>query len=157
MKRLLSLRAAILVFLTHRLALPMLVLLRNPKSFDYTHDDLKRLPPNTTGAALLHFLEGHGLCLLKHYERHDLKHLLTGYPPTDGGEVCLQTFMLATGHRSFPVFITVCFGLLFMPDHWRAMRAAWARGRQTPSMESVRWPALIERPFEEVRAELHLA
>jgi hypothetical protein len=157
MKHFLRLRAAILVYLTHRLALPVLVLVRNPQPFGYTHDDLRTLPAHTTGAALLHFLEGYGLHLLRHYERHDLKHLLTGYPPTDGGEVCLQTFMLATGHTSFPVLITVCFGVLFMPDHWSAMRAAWMRGRRTPSLEGVHWPSLIKRPLQEVRAELCLA
>ena len=157
MKHFLRLRAAILVFLTHRLALPVLVLVRNPEPFGYAHDDLRALPPHTTGAALFHFLEIHSLRLLKHYERHDLKHLLTGYPPTDGGEVCLQTFMLATGHTSFPVLITVSFGILFMPDHWRAMFAAWRRGRRTPSLERVHWPGLIKRPLEEVRAELRLA
>ncbi len=156
MKRFLALRAAVLTFLTHRLALPVLVLVRNPLPFGYTHDDLRLLPAHTTGAALLHFLESYKLTLLRHYERHDLKHLLFGYPPTDGGEVCLQTFMLATGHRSFPVLISVSFGTLFMPDHWRAMRAAWRRGRGVASMEAVVWPRLIERPLADVRAELGL-
>ena len=157
MKRLLAFRAAVLVFLTHRLALPVLVLVRNPEPFGYTHEDLRRLPPHTTGAALLRFLENHGLRLLRHYERHDLKHLLFGYPPTDGGEVCLQTFMLATGHKSFPVLVSVCFGLLFMPDHWGAMRAAWRRGRGVPSMEEVYWPGLIEQSFDAARARLALS
>lgn len=156
MKRFLALRALVLTFLTHRLALPVLVLVRNPKDFGYTHDDLRALPAHTVGAALLCFLESHGLSLLRHYERHDLKHLLFSYPPTDGGEVCLQTFMLATGHRSFPVLISVSFGLCFMPDHWRAMRTAWRRGRSMASMEDVNWPSLIERPLMEVRAELGL-
>lgn len=156
MKRLLALRAAILVFLTHRLALPVLVLIRRPAPFGYTHDDLKALPAYTTGGALLRFLETHGLRLLPYYERHDLKHLLTGYPPTDAGEVCLQTFMLATGHRSFPVLISVAFGLCCMPDHWRAMRKAWHRGRGVASMDGVQWALLIARPLVEVQAELGL-
>jgi len=154
MRPLLRIRAAVLVFLTHRLALPVLVLVRRPKPFPYTATDLARLAPGTTGAALAAFLEAHGLQLLRHYEKHDLKHLLFGYPPTDAGEVCLQTFMLGTGHKSFPVLISVIFGILFMPDAHRAMRAAWRRGRQTPSMESTDWAALIPQPLAAVQARL---
>ena len=156
MKRFLYLRAMLLVFLTHRIALPILVLIRRPKLFPYTHDDLKALPAHTIGGTLLRFLESQGLRLLPHYEKHDMKHVLLGYPTTDGGEVCLQTFMLATRHRSFPVLLSVVFGLFFMPDHWRVMHAAWRRGRSTAYFENIDWASLIERPLDEVRAELFL-
>lgn len=154
MKRLLRLRASLLVFFTHRLVFPIVVAITRPPCFPYTYNQLKSLPDHTTGAALLRFLEQHHSHFLRHFEKHDLKHLIWNYPPTETGEVCLQSFMLAKGQRSFEVIATVVAGLLFMPDKWHLMYAAWRRGKNTSPLQHINWASLIERPLEDVCAEL---
>jgi ubiquinone biosynthesis protein Coq4 len=109
------------------------------------------MPEGSTGRALRAFLEENGIDMLTHYERHDIKHVLFGYPPEEEGEVCLQSFMLGNGHLSFPVVATVLFGLLTMPFSWKAMRKAYRRGQHAASLDSVDWAALLPENLEAVR------
>src|SRR5437899_986792 len=106
-KILIKTRTALLVFLTHRIALPVLKIVRNPNHFTYDKNQLRCLPPGSLGNDLYYFLEQRNLPLLTHYARHDLKHVLLGYDTTDAGEACLQSFMLGNGRISFPVLATV--------------------------------------------------
>lgn len=147
-------RERLLVWLTHEIALPLIVLLKKPAPFPYTREALEQLPAGTTGQALLRLLDRHQLQLLPHYEKHDIKHVLLGYPPTEEGEVCLQSFMLGNRHYSFPVLASVVFGLLTMPEHHRAMRCAWQRGRRTQALDGTDWFALLPRPLREVQEQL---
>ena len=136
-------RSRTLVFLTHRLALPVLKVIRQPEIFPYTKAELLALPEGTLGKDLVGLLEANQLELLTHYAKHDMKHILLGYPTTEEGEVCLQAFMLGNGHISFPVFTTVVFGTFTMPEHWHLFRAAWRRGRQASSLQGWNWPELV--------------
>jgi hypothetical protein len=87
--RLKKVRESILVILTHKIALPMLKLVRRPNEFTYSEDELQSLPAGTLGNDLFIFLKRRNLPLLKHYARHDLKHVLLGYDTTEEGEpVC---------------------------------------------------------------------
>lgn len=93
-------RATLLVFLTHRLALPALRIIRRPDYFPFTATELATMPADTVGYALAHFLRTRQLELLPYYAKHDVKHVLLNYDATDEGEVCLQCFMLGNGHLS---------------------------------------------------------
>ena len=83
-------RSVVLVFLTHKIALPLLKLTRRPNAFQYTKEQLQQFPDGTLGKDLYSFLEQRKLSLLPHYTRHDLKHILLKYDTTDEGEACLQ-------------------------------------------------------------------
>src|SRR6476661_2751172 len=98
-------RSWLLVYLTHRLALPILRLIRKPEVFPYSAETLKSFPEGSLGRDLVEMLEKNKLELLAHYAKHDMKHILLGYPTTDEGEICLQAFMMGSGHVSFPVVI----------------------------------------------------
>ena len=136
-------RSWLLVYLTHQLALPVLKLIRKPEVFPYTRDHLKAFPVGSLGRDLIEMLDQHELELLTHYAKHDIKHILLGYPTTDQGEVCLQAFMLGNRHVSFPVLVTVAFGVLIMPEHWRAMIDAFKRGRNANVISSWNWSAVV--------------
>jgi hypothetical protein len=69
-------------------------------------------PAGTLGNDLFIFLKQRNLPLLKHYARHDLKHVLLGYDTTEEGEACLQSFMFGNGRISFPVLATVTYGFI---------------------------------------------
>jgi ubiquinone biosynthesis protein Coq4 len=150
-KVLVKLRMGMLVFLTHRIALPMLRRLRKPNAFTYSMDDLKSFASGTLGNDLYHFLRSRNLPLLKHYARHDLKHVLLGYDSTEEGEACLQSFMLGNGRVSFPVLATVSFSLLTMPVHWSKMKKAFLAGRKCNPVHNWRWNEVVDCLTGELR------
>ena len=128
-----------LVFLTHKLALPILKIIRKPEIFPYTKNELNALSEKTMGYNLIRFLEERSLPLLQYYARHDMKHILLDYETTDEGEVCLQCFMLGNRHISFPVIATVVFGLVLMPEHWLSFKKAFIRGIKCVPISNWKW------------------
>ncbi len=155
-KRLIKIRESILVFLTHKIALPMLKFVRRPNAFTYNEEELKALPAGTLGNDLYVFLQQRKLPLLKHYARHDLKHVLLGYDTTEQGEACLQSFMLGNGRVSFPVLATVIYSFLTMPEYWGLMRKAFLMGKQSNSIHSWRWNKIVVMPTEELRKKIFM-
>lgn len=139
------LRAKLLVFLTHNMALPMLRFMRRPQLFPYTQEELITFPAGTLGNDLVHFLHRKNLKLLPHYAKHDIKHILLQYDTTDEGEVCLQCFMLGNGHISFPVAATVLYGFVTMPEYWAKFRAAYRRGKRSLPIKNWPWFAILEQ------------
>lgn len=136
-------RTAVLVFLTHRVALPLLKRVRKPNRFTCDKEQLARLPEGTLGNDLYRFLDQRGLPFLDHYARHDLKHVLLQYDTTGEGEACLQCFMLGNGRVSFPVLATVGYALLTMPEHWKKMYRSYRRGRRSTSFHHWPWNELL--------------
>jgi len=147
-------RSAMLVFLTHKIALPVLKHTREHNHFNWSELELFQLPAGTLGNDLYLFLEKRNLPLLKHYARHDLKHVLLGYDTTDEGEVCLQSFMLGNGRISFPVLATVLFGFMTMPEHWTKMRAAFRQGKCCASFHHWQWSELLFEPTTRLRSKI---
>ena len=153
-KFLIKKRSAVLVFLTHNIALPLLRHVRTPAAFTYSELELYMLPDGTLGKDFFNFLEKRNLPLLKHYARHDLKHVLLNYDTTDEGEVCLQSFMLGNGRISFPVLATVAYGFITMPEHWKAMRSAFKKGRQCTSFHGWKWNELLVEQTDSLRNKI---
>lgn len=148
--RLKKIRAAILVTLTHYGALPILKVVRKPNPFPYTIKELEKMPSGTVGRDLAEFTKIKGIQLLKDYERHDMKHLLLGFDVTEKDEICMQSFMLGNGRISFPVLITVLFGLTFAPEYWNSMHEAYSNGKKYNPVHDWNWFALIPEKSKEV-------
>ncbi len=153
-KYLINLRSKILVLLTHKIALPFLKTLRKPNDFRYSELELYMLPEGTLGNDLYFFLEKRNLPLLRHYARHDIKHVLLGYDTTDEGEVCLQSFMLGNGRVSFPVLATVVYGFITMPEYWKKMKAAYKKGKKSTSFHHWRWNELVAAETAVLRKDI---
>ena len=147
-------RTVVLVLLTHKIALPLLRVFRRPAVFNYSKEELLIFPDGSLGKDLGLFLEERKLPLLKHYTRHDLKHVLLSYDTTDEGEVCLQSFMLGNGRISFPVLATVCYGFLTMPEYWRSMRNAFSMGKGSVSFHHWKWNELLHEPTSDLRSKI---
>jgi ubiquinone biosynthesis protein Coq4 len=143
---LVKVRSAVLVFLTHHMALPLLKLVRKNEVFPYTREDLCFFPPDTLGKHLVDFLDVNNLQLLPYYARHDIKHILLGYETTDEGEGSLQCFMLGNGHLSFPVVATVVYCFLTMPEHWHLFRKAYRRGKEANNISEWKWFEILKEP-----------
>ena len=153
--QLLKIRETVLVFLTHKIALPMIKQVRKPTEFTYSEDDLQSLPSGTLGNDLFMFLKQRNLPLLKHYARHDLKHVLLSYDTTEEGEACLQSFMLGNGRVSFPVLATVTYSCLTMPEHWSKIKKAFFQGKKSNPIHSWKWNELLKEPTEELRRKIN--
>ena len=134
----------------------MLKLVRRPNEFTYSEDDLQSLPPGTLGNDLFVFLKQRNLPLLKHYARHDLKHVLLGYDTTEEGEACLQSFMFGNGRISFPVLATVTYSFITMPEYWSRMKKAFFLGRKCDPIHPWKWNELLKEPTEELRRKIVL-
>jgi len=154
-KRIIKIRETILVFLTHKVALPMLKLVRRPNEFSYSEDDLRSLPPGTLGNDLFMFLKQRNLPLLNHYARHDLKHVLLGYDTTEEGEACLQSFMFGNGRISFPVLATVTYSFITMPEYWSKIKEAFRQGKKSNPIHGWKWNELLKEPTEELRRRIY--
>ena len=153
-RRLIKFRETILVFLTHKIALPMLKLVRRPNEFTYSEDELKSFPAGTLGNDLVIFLKQRNLPLLKHYARHDLKHVLLGYDTTEEGEACLQSFMFGNGRISFPVLATVTYSFITMPEYWSKMKKAFLQGKKSDPIHPWKWNELLKEPTEELKKKI---
>lgn len=149
-----NIRKRILVYLAHEVALPYFKLVRRGYKFPYTIKQLQRFPDGTVGKTLFHFFSDNQLDMLPHYEKHDVKHVVLGYPPTEEGEVSLQCFMLANGRVTLPVIFSVMVGLIIMPDKWKAFSTAWKRGRATHSLNKLDWFELIPKPLDVVQKQI---
>jgi hypothetical protein len=138
-------RSALLVFLTHQFALPLLKIIRVPEKFPYTREQLYGFELGTMGRDLVEFVEHKGLDLLPYYAKHDMKHILLEYDTTDEGEVCLQCFMMGNGHLSFPVLATVVFGMTTMPEHWKKFSIAYQRGKAANCIKHWNWLGMLKQ------------
>ncbi len=151
-----KLRSALLVYLTHNMALPVLKLIRKPVVFPYNKEQLYLLPEGTLGKGLACFLEVNNLQLLPYYARHDIKHILLCYDTTDEGEGSLQCFMLGNGHLSFPVVATVVYCFITMPEYWHLFRKAFMRGRQAPEISHWKWFEMLEQDKTFLQARINI-
>lgn len=153
-KIIIRIRSAILVFLTHQVALPLLKLFRRPQVFTYSKEELSHFPAGSLGNDLYWFLEKRNLPMLKHYARHDLKHILLNYDTTDEGEACLQSFMLGNGRWSFPVVATVVYSFITMPEYWRKMSKAYRQGKQATVFHDWKWNELLMESTSSLRNKI---
>lgn len=153
-KVLIRLRSAILVFLTHKIALPLLKIFRRPNVFTFSKEELKLFPCGTLGNDLFIFLEKRNLPLLQHYARHDIKHVLLNFDTTDEGEACLQCFMMGNGRISFPVLATVLYSIITMPEHWAKMHRAFLQGKMSTPFHHWQWNQLLYEPTYKLRNKI---
>lgn len=154
-KFIIKLRSNLLVYLTHRMALPVLRIIRKPEIFPYSRESLKQFPEKTLGKDLIDFLEVKQLELLPYYARHDIKHILLDYDTTDEGEGSLQCFMLGNGHVSFPVLATVLYGFVTMPEYWGSFRRAFHRGKKAVSIADWKWFEILDQPTNELKLKIN--
>ena len=154
-KQKLSIRCKILVFLTHNLTLPFLKITRRAKPFPYSVEQLQNMPKGFVGRDLIDYVHEKDITLLSHYARHDMKHLLLGFDTTEEGEICMQYFMFGNGRLSFPVLITVAFGLVFTPEYRQQMKLSYQMGKQCNPIHQWDWMTLLEQETHTVKSNIY--
>ncbi len=94
------------------------------------------------------------------YERlrdlHDLEHVVTGYGRDLRGEAALLAFSYAQTRSLGVGFIVLMAYLDTDAEERRLIREGFDRGRRSAWMPGVDWEAMLARPLQDVRAELHV-
>ncbi len=151
-----KIRSAVLVYLTHKMALPLLKIIRRPEVFPYSRKELQAFADGTLGKDLICFIDDKKLELLPYYARHDIKHILLGYDTTDEGEGCLQCFMLGNRHFSFPVLATVVYCFVTMPEHWGKFTKAYKRGKTATPISKWKWFEILTQPTSSLQQNIFI-
>lgn len=89
-------------------------------------------------------------------DAHDLTHVLTGYGRDGLGELCLLAFMHAHNRNSAALLIVVMSLKRIPRPARRAVFEAWRNGRKARWLQDQDFEALLPRPLDEVRRELHI-
>lgn len=143
MKNIKKIRSLLLEFLTHRIALPLIVNFRNNTPFNYTMEDLEKFPEGSLGKDLVTYLNKKGFKLLRNYERHDCKHIILGYEMDELGEASMQFYFLGNRHYSIPVVSTVLMCFFLMPEHWHKFYKEFAKGRKGKPFDDLDYNQLV--------------
>jgi ubiquinone biosynthesis protein COQ4 len=103
------------------------------------------------------WLQRYGLRLR---DQHDLWHTTTGYGRDELGELCLLAFTYAQTRNRGIGFI-VLIGMLKMRkaignEVFKAVRDGFRDGRRAAWLPGQNWEALLQRPLDDVRAELNI-
>ena len=145
------LRSALLEFLTHRLALPLITRFRNNAPFHYSLEELASFPEGTLGHDLAAYLKKKNFRLLRNYERHDCKHLILGYEMDECGEARMQFYFLGNRHYSLPVLLTVIICFILMPEHWRQFIRDFKKGRSGRTFDDADYNILVHADTHDLR------
>ena len=143
---------------------------------------LRQMRPNSLGRAYLAFMEAENLSaeglvdaskdgeqwsdadLTRFSQRtrdqHDLWHTLTRYGRDELGEMCLLAFTYAQNQNRGIGLITLMGAWQLRKSYgwgvFRAARRGYMDGRRAAWLPAVEWERLLERPIDEVRAELRI-
>ena len=98
---------------------------------------MRTLPAHSVGREMARMLDKNGLRLIPHYEEHDLKHLLLGYKMTTEDEIRMQAYLFGNGNRSASCLLFLSSGLL-LPTLWNVLYEDYQKGKQAPSIYSLR-------------------
>ncbi len=102
--------------------------------------------------------------VLRGFQTHDLHHVVTGYPATPFGEFSLQAFQLA--QMDFPyaaMWIAVVTTHMALVDPYMikpamdALADGWSFGRQSRSIQFVKFETMLHLPLAQVQATYGLA
>jgi hypothetical protein len=132
---------------------PVLNLLRDPAPWP-SLAELEGYPEGSLGREVAAFLRARGLPFKVRYENHDAIHAILDYDTTTEGEMELQAFLWANESSSRAGRILFVVGGALLPEHWRAMRAAYRRGAKAAPIEEGKLPQRLFEPLAQVRAKL---
>jgi len=143
-------------------------------------ENLSRMPPESFGKKYLDFLMKHNLdlnfypeietssvidyFLLRLYKTHDLYHVLLNEDISYRAELAVQAFTLAQTQSAIPAII-LSGGILHeaqkhpldIPQHFEDLFRLYHLGRSIPPLYGIRLEDYLERPINEVRAQIKIS
>jgi hypothetical protein len=145
-------------FVTHLIGdyVPVLNLVRSPAPWP-TLVELRGYPQGSLGRDVAAYLDARGLPFKVRYENHDAIHAILDYETNIQGEMEVQAFLWANGSSSPAGRILFVVGGALLPEQWRAMRVAFARGKAASPIEEERLPRRLSASLASVREGLEPA
>jgi ubiquinone biosynthesis protein Coq4 len=142
-------------FVTHLIGdyVPVLNLVRRPAAWP-TLEELRSYPEGSLGRKVAAYLDERGLPFKVRYENHDAIHCILDYETNIQGEMEVQAFLWANEASSPAGRILFVVGGALMPEQWRAMRAAYNRGRTATPIREATLPFRLHSALSEIRASL---
>jgi hypothetical protein len=135
---------------------PVLNLFRAPLPWP-TLDELRSYADGSLGREVARFLDERGLPFKVRYENHDAIHAILDYDTTTRGEMEVQAFLWANHSSSRAGRVLFVVGGALLPEHWDAMRVAYARGKRAAPIEEARLPLRLRETIGDVREKLEPA
>lgn len=140
--------------LTHKLALPLILMFRGRIPFGYSHEQLLSFPDQTLGKDLALYLKKMNFRLIPGYIRHDCKHILLGYEMNEEGEARMQFYFFGNRHYSVPVVMTVIICFFLMPEHWTKFYAEFKKGRKAKAFNHINFEKIILMNTNDLRSQI---
>jgi hypothetical protein len=117
---------------------------------------LENYQEGTLGKEIWHMLCKKEYELVPYYEKHDLKHVLLGYPQAAGDEMKMQAFMFGNAGFKLPmVFISMIF-VIWTPEVWLEMPYHYRVGQLTKSVGGWKIEDYAHRNVAELQQEIGL-
>lgn len=143
--------------LTHKLALPLILMFRRGISFEYSLEQLLAFPDHTLGKDLAVYLKKKNFNLIPGYIRHDCKHILLGYEMDEEGEARMQFYFLGNRHYSVPVVTTAVLCFVLMPEHWTKFYYEFKKGRKSKPFYLTDFEKIIRMNISDLRNQFSIA
>lgn len=131
-----------------------LTIKRKHKTWPLTKAKLLQFPKGSLGKDLGLFLNEQGFELEPKFEKHDIYHILTDYPTTVIGEICLGVFNVANGKRSIYTVGVALFGVFIMIDEFEVFKQAYQRGKNARSYANWKFEHLLNENTEELKKHI---
>lgn len=154
-------RLKVLLFITHQVAVPLLMFCRKEKNkFNYSMTELENFPEGTLGKDLVEYLKKMNFKLLKYYERHDCKHILFSYEMDELGEAGMQFYFLGNGTYSIPTITSVFAYFVLMPENIKYYVTEFKKGKQYRNgkieLDQLNFNELVKQNTQELRKQFNI-
>ena len=131
-----------------------LTIKRKQKAWPLTIEKLLQFPKGSLGKDLGLFLRVQGFELEPKFEKHDIYHIITDYPTTVIGEICLGVFNVANGKRSIYTVGVALLGVLIMLEEYETFAQAYQRGKNARSYANWKFEHLLNENTEELKKHI---
>lgn len=127
---------------------------QNTKAWSTNMNDLEKMPSNTLGNDLYHFLNQHGFDIEAKLESHDVGHVLLQYPTDVMNEVSMQYFYFASGKKSFYTAFTILLGTIVLPESYAQFIRAYHHGKTAINFQHWNFEHLLKEKTSTLQAQI---
>jgi len=124
---------------------------KNKKAWDTSLEKLETYNHETLAKDLSLFLKENNFKLEEKFESHDIYHVLTQYPTTVKGEICLSFFNIGTGKKSIYTVGVAFIGLFIMLENYKLFIKAYKRGKTAKNYTKWNFEFLLNEKTENLR------
>lgn len=124
------------------------------KAWNTSISALSKYENGTLGKDLATFLTTNNFVLEPKFEKHDIYHILTDYPTTVVGEICLSIFNVANGKKSIYTSGVAFIGALLLLEEYKTFKTAYNKGKNARSYVNWKFEHLLNEQTDCLKALL---